>query len=178
VRVKIAEVRSYVAKIKADATSAVITTLGGAVFWAAAATGLAATGTIVGAVGAWTIRGWRGYKLYSAVTNHWGHLKLAWQLRPWADHIPDIIRGAQLLEEMAVAGAEALEQKAREFEPELQSRLAAIEAARAQVDQVWQHREDTYQHCQNSGNLPPGTWHRPQPTYYFDDQGVISGVAY
>ena len=71
-----------------------------------------------------------------------------------------------------------LEQQAREFEPELKARLAAIEAARGQVDQVWQRREDTYQHCLQSGNLPAGTWQRPQPTYYFDDEGVISGVPY
>jgi hypothetical protein len=178
VRSRIAQARAYIAHLKAEAVSAAFTTVGGAVFWAAAAAALTATGTVAGAIAAWGIRGWRVSKLYNAVTTHWDHLKLAWQLRPWADHVPEVIQAAQMLEQVATMAAEVLEQQAREFEPELKARLAAIEAARAQVDQVWQRREETYQHCLNSGNLPPGTWHRPQPTYYFDDEGVISGVAY
>ncbi|MDP2675159.1 MAG: hypothetical protein Q8Q00_09670 [Dehalococcoidia bacterium] len=178
VRVRIAEARSYIAHLKAEAATAVFTTVNGAVFWAAAAAALSATGTVAGSIAALGIRGWRVSKLYNAVTTHWDHLRLAWQLRPWAKHVPEVIQGVQMLEQVAIFAAEVLEQQAREFEPELKARLAAIEAARAQVDQVWQRREDTYQHCLQSGNLPAGTWHRPQPTYYFDDEGVISGVAY
>ena len=178
VRVRIAEARSYIAGLKAEAATAVFTTVNGAVFWAAAAAALSATGTVAGSIAALGIRGWRVSKLYNAVTTHWDHLRLAWQLRPWAKHVPEVIQGVQMLEQVATFAAEVLEQQAREFEPELKARLAAIEAVRTQVDQVWLRREDTYQHCLQSGNLPAGTWHRPQPTYYFDDEGVISGVAY
>jgi len=178
VRAQIAHARAFIAHLKAEAASAVFTTVFGAVFWAAAAKALILTGSAAAVLAGWGIRAWRVSKLYNAVTTHWEHLKLAWQLRPWAQHVPQVIQGIQMLEQVAIAAAEVLEQQAREFEPELQARLAAIEAARAQVDQVWQRREDTYQHCLNSGNLPAGTWHRPQPTYYFDDEGVISGVAY
>jgi len=178
VRAQIAHARAYIAHLKAEASSAVFTTVLGAVFWAAAAKALILTGSMTAALAGWGIRVWRVTKLYDAVTTHWEHLKLAWQLRPWAQHVPAVIQGIQMLEQVAIAAAQVLEQQAAAYEPELQARLAAIEAARAQVDQVYQRREDTYQHCLQSGNLPAGTWHRPQPTYYFDDEGVISGVAY
>jgi len=178
VRAQIAHARYLIAHLKAEAFRAVFTTIGGGVFWAAAAKALILTGSVAAWFAGMGIRAWRVSKLYDAVTTHWDHLKLAWELRPWAQHVPAVIQGIQMMEQVATAAAEALEAKAREFEPELQGRLAAIEAARAQVDQVWQRREDTYQHCLSSGNLPAGTWHRPQPTYYFDDEGVISGVAY
>ena len=178
VRIKIAEVRVAIATLKAEAFKTLFETVLGGLFWALTAKALVLTGSVYAIAAGWGIRAWRVSKLYSAVTSHWTELKLAWALRPWANHAPKVLQALRLMEQFATAAAEALEDKAREFDPELRARLAAIEAARAEVDQVWQRREDTYQHCLRAGNLPPGTWHRPKPTYYFDDEGIITGVAY
>jgi hypothetical protein len=177
-RSQVAHYRSVISQYDSAVAASGLNMLLGFGFWTPLSILLAATGTIVGIVAAWGIRGWRGYVLAEKIYNNYQGLDVGHGVRIPYSKLPRLRAIALQALAFANSAADAIDQAAKQFDDELKNRTSAVNDGRGKVDDWYQRYEETYQRCLQSGNLPPGTWHRPPPSYDIDDEGAVIGVSY
>lgn len=181
-RVKAAEIRSAVAHIDAEVTVGVI----GFGFWQVTSKALILTGAVAGKIAGYGIKAWRGYELAKKVYANWDgievkgvkipHEMIPYGKIPWSDALK-VRKMALDLAAFSDASAEGIDMVARNLYRTLTEKRAAVDNLRAQADSLYQQRAATYRHCSSAGNLPPGTWERPAPSYTMDEEGAVIGVV-
>jgi hypothetical protein len=177
VRSQVAHYRALIADYDAQAavkTEMFIINLG---FFTALSTLLASTGSIAAWCAAQHIRLWRGYELSKTIEKYFEGYDLGNGIHVPFKDLPRFRDFAKLALEFAEAAADAIEQLGRQYDDEIKAGTDAVNAARRIVDEWYLRREEAYQHCLQTGNLPPGTWHRPPPSYTFDNDGALIGVS-
>lgn len=181
-RVKAAEIRSAVAHIDAEVTVGVI----GFAFWQVTSKALILTGNIAGKIAGYGIKAWRGYHLLETIHTNWDgieikgvkvpHEVIPYGKIPWGDALK-IRKMALDLAAFSDVSADGIELVSNKIFSDLNEKRSFVDTLRTQADSLYQQRAATYQNCSSAGNLPPGTWDRPAPSYTFDEEGAVIGVA-